>query len=846
MKKILSIVFFSVSAVLTAQAQVAEVTFETDDYASIGVYDSWENSPFRKGLLEGNVAVIDNPHTEVNEIMGVAPNPTAKVLAVQRSRYGSNQFGARIDLKKPFSLKPSTQYVHVLVHRPVEGRVMLMGLGKHREKEWAGQSQEVEQFWSISTTTVKPDQWTDAVFAIKGVSGVDIYSLVLVPECESTHDRTEDFIAYIDQIVVNTSAAPLVTYDEYPTSFDKESTKATRTDRGIRSVGLQGVKTLSLTSEPSTSDPLYRDRMDETFAVKPGQSVKPEFNYKGSAMAGYLYVDYGQDGKFSYDINANGTPAAGSDIVSYSAYKNGDTWYNSVGTDVGRGGVLTMPNFTISADTPYGFYRMRFKVDWNCIDPAGNTDPDNSIQGNGGGIVDVRLNVHADEVSVMEDNRNGEILNSDGSSLVTTTPFGQAFTIKLNPENGFSYNGVRIRHGYNLMGDSLIHGTPQYVDEFVYRDQFDENDCYTIKAEWVDGDILLEGLFVEKGTEMTFDYPINFDKEKTENPRDNPSNASNHRRLNGVTMNGTTYTMPADKLLYHEDMSTTFFAKSGDQMTTQFNYSGGWMNGYVYIDKEQDGMFDVGDISNGVIGNNSDVMTFSFWSGDNTNGQSGYNSNGANLTGPARNVLNPPVFTMPQLADGFYRIRFKVDWNEIDPAGNTTDDNNIIHNGGGIADARLRIYSGEDVNLTLTAHPFGTLNMAGGEPLPESVPFKTALTLVAVPQEGYKIDSLYVMHGDFSAPNQFVHSVPQWLTTIYTSVDFDEDALTLPAEIIDGDVKLLATFVVDENYTPTSLSAVETMSDGSVQGWYDLQGRRVIKPSESGIYLRGGKKVFIK
>ncbi|MBR5918481.1 MAG: glycoside hydrolase family 16 protein [Prevotella sp.] len=836
MKKIFYVLIFSVCSVLSAKAQVAEVTFDADDYASVGVYDAWENSPFRKGLLQGNAAVIDNPHTEVDDILGSAPNPTAKVLAVQRSRFGSNQFGARIDLKEPFSLKPQAQYVHVLVHRPVSGRVMLMGLGKHREPEWASQSPEVEQFWSISMTNVKPDQWTDAVFQVKGVSGVDIYSLVLVPECESPHNRTEDFIAYIDQIVVNNSSTPLVSYDEYPTNFDKESTKATRDDRGILSVALQGVKTLSITSSPSTSDPVYRDRMDATFPVKPGQSVKPVFGYKSDWMCGYLYIDYGQDGKFSYTINDDFTPAEGSDLVSYSAYEK----HNSLGKELANNNTLTMPNFTVPASTPLGFYRMRFKVDWNSLDPGGNMADGNTIMGNGGGIVDVRLNVHADEVSVMEDNRNGEILNADGTSLVTTTPFGQAFTIKLNPATGFAYNGVRIRHGYNLTGDSLVHETPQYVDEVVYRNQFDENDCYTIKAEWVDGDMMLEGLFVEKGTEMTFDYPINFDKEKTENPRDNPSDAGNHRRLNRVTMNGTTYTMPADKLLYHEDMSQTFFAKSGEQMTTQFNYSGSWMHGYVYIDKGQDGMFDVGDVSNGVIGSNSDVMTFSFWSGDNTNGQSGYNSNGANLTAAARNVLNPPVFTMPQLADGFYRIRFKVDWNEIDPAGNITDDNKITKNGGGFADARLRIFSGSTVNLTVESAENGSVTAADGSALPSTVPFHTALTIALKPSGNATFESLSVTHGEL-AGNEKINSVPQRLTEVYTSNDISGETFTLPEEIIDGDVVLKAVFKGDAS----GIESVENGSANVAEGLYDLQGRKlrdnVALPK--GIYIENNRKI---
>ena len=41
---------------LFASAQT-EITFETQDYKSIGVYDTWEASPFRTGVLKGNYAV---------------------------------------------------------------------------------------------------------------------------------------------------------------------------------------------------------------------------------------------------------------------------------------------------------------------------------------------------------------------------------------------------------------------------------------------------------------------------------------------------------------------------------------------------------------------------------------------------------------------------------------------------------------------------------------------------------------------------------------------------------------------------------------------------------------------
>ena len=91
---------------LAASAQT--ITFETTDYKSLGVYDTWEASPFRTGKLKGNYAVVDNHLAAVEDMLGYAPNPSKKILAVQRSRFGSNTFGVRIDLNKPFELTPQT------------------------------------------------------------------------------------------------------------------------------------------------------------------------------------------------------------------------------------------------------------------------------------------------------------------------------------------------------------------------------------------------------------------------------------------------------------------------------------------------------------------------------------------------------------------------------------------------------------------------------------------------------------------------------------------------------------------------------------------------------------------
>ena len=191
------------------QAEVS-VSFETGDFASVGVYDRWEESPFRGGpqRLEGNVAVVRNHLQETDGATGVCPNATGRMLGFQRSRFGSNVFGARVDLAKPFATSDAVKYVHVFLHRPVAGRVMLVGLG--RRSDDAGQPAETEQFWVFSADTVAVGRWADAVFPVRTADGVEVHSLVVVPYCESPHGLAEDFAVFIDEIVVNDDETPRV------------------------------------------------------------------------------------------------------------------------------------------------------------------------------------------------------------------------------------------------------------------------------------------------------------------------------------------------------------------------------------------------------------------------------------------------------------------------------------------------------------------------------------------------------------------------------------------------------------------------------------------------------------
>lgn len=498
-----------------------EVTFETQDYKSLGVYDTWEASPFRTGALSGNYAVIDNHLQYVDDQLGEAPNASSKILAVQRSRFGSNTFGVRVDLNTTFELTTTTKYLHVKVYRPYGGRVMVVGLGKRTER--MDQSPQTEQFWAMSTTDIGADKWQDVVLPIKGNGGIDIYSLVVVPDCESPHNYTEDAICYIDDIKVNNDPSSELIYGYYQTAMGEEQ-EYTRSDRRLNSVKMQANgSAIQTISSPATLNTVYVDMTAEQLLVKAGETVIPGVVYTGGWMHAYAYVDYSNDGKFNANVNDDLSIAEGSDLVSFSFYGGTDDskGVNSAGTTLtgNARNTLKMPSFKIPSDVKNGVYRMRYKVDWNSIDPAGCMDQSNSIIANGGGIIDVMLNVHGDYCNVNDANRNGEVLSAvDGERLVTyQAPFGKEFRIRMNPENGFEYGGVIVKYGYNLQGDSIVNGNVQWQKLFLERQQFDENDEIVIPAKCMCADVEIEGLFIEEGTYQEPEKPTRYTTTTIEN-----------------------------------------------------------------------------------------------------------------------------------------------------------------------------------------------------------------------------------------------------------------------------------------------------------------------------------------
>ena len=484
-------------------AQTTKVDFEdAAGYKSVGVYDTWEESPFRTGELKGNAAVIDNflPTTNDN---GDVVNDSKKIVGVQRSRFGSNTFGVRVDLNTPFDLTPEYIYVHVKMYKPLEGRVMLVGLGKRPDR--AGQSNDVEQVWVYSSNSTVANQWFDAVFPIKACNGVQIHSLVIVPDVNSPQEMMSDYAAYIDDIEVNNSAEPRIKVASYyGLNYDKE-TAVDKPERYVKAITLQpnGATKQSISVGSVSPQLIYRDVTDHAFTAKAGQTVTPSIDYQGGGwMNGFVYLDKGDDGQFNASFDESTHKATkGCDLVSYYYLemvedKSGYKYDGTALSDNDRNNLST-PAFTLPSDLQPGFYRMRYKVDWGNLDPAGRNTTTNSIKSNGGFIVDTRLNVHTDKVSLSAASRNGFITLEDGTELVSyQTDFGKAVKIKATPANGFEIDSLVISHGYNLTGNQYNkYGTKQYDEYIVRASDFNADGTFTIPARIIDGEVSIDGQF---------------------------------------------------------------------------------------------------------------------------------------------------------------------------------------------------------------------------------------------------------------------------------------------------------------------------------------------------------------
>ena len=253
------------------------------------------------------------------------------------------------------------------------------------------------------------------------------------------------------------------------------------------------------------------------------------------------------------------------------------------------------------------------------------------------------------------------------------------------------YASGSIEGGLSLIGESLLvkfNGTKAYAyfkgklsAGFAFEYTFGTDEGF----ESTGGGSTGGG---ETGGETKEKYTVNFDK--------TAYSTHSGRVLNSFSLQQTgkekqTESVSASRAAYEDHTSKVFTVEAGSELTASFNYSGEWMNGYIYIDRDNDGEFSYKEGQWDQAG--TDLVAYSFYTtlaNPKVNDGNGYNSTGASVSGNDRSNVNPPSFTAPT-EPGTYRIRFKIDWNCILPGGS----NDILSDGGGVWDATLNVVAAE-------------------------------------------------------------------------------------------------------------------------------------------------------
>ncbi len=620
--------------------------------------------------------------------------------------------------------------------------------------------------------------------------------------------------------------------DCYTINYDKDS-QLTRTDRYTNSVTFTTTSAGGQTFETqqSSNKKLFFDQTDSYFKAMPGDSLHITSGFNGYWMHGYAYIDYGNDGEFAFTVNGDGTPADGSDIISYSYYDG----KNSKGEAAEDGCGVEIPGTVIPASTATGFYRVRYKIDWDDIDAGGSKKQ--SPAANGGIIFDTRVNVHASEVSVSATGENGTISNASGTALDgSKANFGEALAINIAPASGYKFVSATIKHGYNLSGTRLNkYGTVQYETEEITSSDLTDG-VYTLAADKVDGDISVEATFEADSTpdpkpepQPDYDdyYTINYDKDS--------QLTHSERYTNSVTFNTTsagrqsfTTEQGTNKLLFFDQTDSYFKAMAGDALSVTSGFNGSWMHAYLYVDFGNDGEFAFTVNEDGTPADGSDLLSYSYYNGKDSKGETKEEACGVEI----------PETTIPATAaTGFYRVRYKIDWDDIDAGGSKKQ--SPAANGGIIFDTRVNVHASE-VSVSASGEN-GTVTNASGAALDGTkAAFGEDLAIKIAPAYGYEFVSATIKHGyNLSGTRLNKYGTIQYETEEITAADLTDGVYTLAADKVDGDVSIDCVF--------TGADGISALTGNGSLSFHGESGRLVLdasKPALVNVTDTAGRTLF--
>ena len=578
--------------------------------------------------------------------------------------------------------------------------------------------------------------------------------------------------------------AMVLAQSTYPVNFDEDepSSHLLRHTNAVQLTSSYGTQKVEVNQKKVKR--MYIKRLDDCLRAKIGETVTAGFDWSGTWMCGYAYIDFGKDGNYDVDYDDNGVNAM-KDLMTYSMYKNKD----SKGATVSGEPSINPPSFTIPSDVKPGIYRMRYKVDWDCVDPGGNTLSGNDIKKNGGVIVDTRINVHGETAHVTvkgADDKKGTLTLADYSAELNNqdVEFGKDLTIAIAVKDGYNFSSLSIKHGYCLDGEAVVDGLRQWQENTIMA-YTAKGDKLTIPASYIDGDVEITVNFAAEGTTSGSNYALNFEKDL--NQSDPTANNLSEIFVTNKSGKKSAIAVPTGTTVYRDALTKEVNAKPGDELTPGITFTGDTeLGAYLYIDYNQDAAFttSLDEAGKPVVG--SELVSFSSYRGKNSKGEA------AGVT------TAMPSFTIPDdLPTGVYRARLKIDNNDIDPAGDysMTDALHIDNYNGYIVDFLLNIHNDKgslDID-SRGGHIVGNGNSGVGE----TVDFGSQLSLMPLaPAAGYNVKSIAVRHGHNLDGEQFVNGNRQWDEYEVSDAKAGE-GFTIDADKVNGDVRVSAKFEAD-------------------------------------------------
>lgn len=530
-------------------------------------------------------------------------------------------------------------------------------------------------------------------------------------------------------LVVEAASAPEKTY---AVNFDADAA-ITHASRRLANINfaIPGLPDQTLAVGQDADRLLIHDSTPKVLVMPVGSTVSTTFGWTGTWMCSYIYLDRGNDGEFNTAIDAaTGRPLPGSDVMAYSSF-NGK---NSVGQN-STGERITPPAFTLPSDITPGIYRMRVKIDWDCIDPAGNTASGNEITKNGGAITDLTVMVTEPltQSALTVNAPHGALSLADGADANgATVPLTGSLGFKPVADEGYYFDGLTISRALSLpSGKTLIN--PAMSGDITIASSAAVDGVISVPVTELIGDPEITVHFIAeadapKGGRYESDYST---AEKAES-----------EGFTAISLNGKTLDVAATKC--HTFVDAALNAACGSTLDLTAAYTGSATKFNLYIDMNFDGEF---------YGNTESLS--------------------CELMASTERTPSLMQATLPELLPaGVYRARIEAE-------------------GHCDADFLLNVYSPRAAYRSMAMNGM-ILNSEGG-PMGETVEPFAELTLKTQPAvPGFDTDKVIVRHGQNLSGPEFVMGNRQWADTEVSRAK--SGLVKIPADVIDGDIAVYALF----------------------------------------------------